>query len=157
MRVVDLVLEPATGFADFYSDEFDGEVRRAALLLDDADLARDVVQDAFVGILERWDPIEEPGPYLHRMVVNGCRDAGRRRGARRRAIQRLSTPPLLPANDEPLWDILQELPFNQRAAVVLRFWGGLTEVEIADQLECATGSIGPWINRALSKMRRALK
>ena len=59
--------------------------------------------------------------------------------------------------DEHLDDLLLSLPFNQRAAVVLRFYGGLTSEEIARELGCAAGSVGPWINRALAKMRKALQ
>ena len=58
--------------------------------------------------------------------------------------------------DERLDDVLARLPFNQRAAVVLRFYGGHTTDEIAQALECANGSVGPWIDRALDKMRKAL-
>jgi RNA polymerase sigma factor (sigma-70 family) len=59
--------------------------------------------------------------------------------------------------DEHLDDVLAGLPFNQRAAVVLRFYCGLTTEEIARELGCAAGSVGPWINRALAKMRKALQ
>ena len=58
---------------------------------------------------------------------------------------------------EFLDDVLDELSFNQRAAVVLRYYGGLSTVEIAQALNCAPGSVGPWINRALKKMRKALQ
>jgi DNA-directed RNA polymerase specialized sigma24 family protein len=41
--------------------------------------------------------------------------------------------------------------------VVLRFYGGLTTEEIAQALGCAPGSVGPWITRALTKLRKALR
>ena len=40
---------------------------------------------------------------------------------------------ILRAVDEHLDDVLAELPFNQRAAVVLRFYGGFTTEEIASR------------------------
>ena len=62
-----------------------------------------------------------------------------------------------PAPTDMLDDVLARLPFNHRAAVVLRYWGGLTTNEIAKELGCAPGSVGPWIDRALEKMRKELE
>jgi RNA polymerase sigma factor (sigma-70 family) len=144
-------------FHDFYAGEFPGQVRRASLLLGDPELAHDVVQDAFVAVYRRWGELGDPGPYLNRVVLNGCRDTGRRRSRSERLLARLVS---RRADDggavDLLDDVLAALPFNQRAAVVLRYWGGLTEAEIAAQLECSPGSVGPWINRALTRMRREL-
>ena len=132
------------------------QVRRAALLLGDAELANDVVHEAFVSMFERWPSIDAPGPYLHRSVLNGCRDSGRRRQRMARLIPRLvergAEKPV-----EVLWDVLATLPFNQRAVVVLKFYESLTEAEIASLVGCPTGSVGPWTNRALSTMRKALQ
>jgi DNA-directed RNA polymerase specialized sigma24 family protein len=51
---------------------------------------------------------------------------------------------------------LDVLPFNQRAVVVLRFYVGLNNVEIAEALGCATGSVGPWLDRALKQLRKVM-
>jgi RNA polymerase sigma factor (sigma-70 family) len=53
-------------------------------------------------------------------------------------------------------DVLAILPFNQRAAVVLRYYAQLSIDEIADALGCRRGSVGPWISRALKSMRKVL-
>ena len=58
---------------------------------------------------------------------------------------------------EVLDDVLAHLPFNQRAAVVLRFYAGMTTQEIAHALGYAPGSVGPWIDRGLSRMRKAIQ
>jgi len=55
-----------------------------------------------------------------------------------------------------LFDVLARLPFNQRAAIVMRYFAGMTEREIADALDTSPGSIGPWIHRALTTMRKEL-
>jgi DNA-directed RNA polymerase specialized sigma24 family protein len=57
---------------------------------------------------------------------------------------------------DTLSDVLAQLPFNHRAAVVLRFYGGFTTNEIAEALGCAPGSVGPWIDRGLAAMRKVL-
>src|SRR4051812_13059319 len=65
-------------FETLYGAELRGQVQRAALLLGSASSANDVVHDAFIAVLQRWDSLDEPGPYLNRCVLNGCRDLLRR-------------------------------------------------------------------------------
>lgn len=145
----------ADEFTDFYRAEVDGQVRRAALLLGSNDAANDVVHDALTSMYKRWSSIAAPGPYLNRAVLNACRDLGRHRTVARRADRRLGASEAQPPDDE-LFDLVAALPFNQRAAVVLRFYGRMTENDIADVLGCPPGSVGPWIKRALDTMRKEL-
>jgi DNA-directed RNA polymerase specialized sigma24 family protein len=144
-------------FAEFYRRELDGQVRRAVLLVGSPELANDVVHDAFVAVYRRWGSIEEPGSYLNVAVLNGCRGVHRRRSRHQRLMPRLLDRGTGSSTGEFLDDVLAQLPFNHRAAVVLRFYGGLTTEEIARALGCAPGSVGPWIDRALTKMRKALQ
>ncbi|HEY7069403.1 MAG TPA: sigma factor-like helix-turn-helix DNA-binding protein, partial [Acidimicrobiales bacterium] len=58
--------------------------------------------------------------------------------------------------DEHLWDALNQLPFNHRAALVLRYYHQLPEREIADLIGCRPGSVGPWIRRGLERLRKDL-
>jgi RNA polymerase sigma factor (sigma-70 family) len=153
-----LRMEPTSrSFADFYREELDGQVRRAALLVGSSEAANDLVHDAFVEIYRRWDVIERPGPYLNRAVLNRCRDAGRRQRRYQRLLPRLVAVDGEPwQHPESIADVLDVLPFNQRAAIVLRFYVGMTNVEIAAALHCPPGSVGPWIDRALKHLRKAL-
>ncbi len=109
-----------------------------------------------IEIYKRWDSLDSPGAYLNRAVLNGCHQIDRRTTAQRRLIPRLVDRGPHPPG-EVLDDVLDQLPFNHRAAVVLRYYGGLSTGEIAEALNCAPGSVGPWINRALKKMRKALQ
>jgi RNA polymerase sigma factor (sigma-70 family) len=142
-------------FTAFYRAEHDAQVRRAALLVGSDDAGNDIVHDALVAMLRRWDSIADPAPYLNRAVLNGCRDLGRRRVVDRRAIRKLHTQEAQ-RPDEMLFDVIGRLPFNQRAAVVMRFYERMTESEIAAALDCKPGSVGPWIHRALTAMRKEL-
>ena len=142
-------------FSDFYRAELDGQVRRAALLTGSAELANDVVHDAFTEIFRRWNHLDDPGPYLNRAELNRCRDVGRARTRRTRMMQRLISDETS-WDAEPIADLLDTLPFNQRAVVVLRFYVGLSNTEIADALDCAPGSVGPWIDRALKQLRKVM-
>ncbi len=146
-------------FEAFYRFENPVQVRRAALLLaGDEAAANDVVHDAFLALYQRWGSVADPGPYLNRSVLNGCRDRARREGRWRAMAPRQAEAPTPAAagDNEILWDVIAALPFNQRAVVVLRFYEGRTEAEIAASLGCRPGSVGPWLHRALTTMRKAL-
>ena len=41
-------------------------------------------------------------------------------------------------------------------SLLLRFYAELSVAEIAEALGCRPGSVGPWINRGLQRMRKAL-
>lgn len=145
-----------SSFEDFFAAEADGQVRRAALLLGSVEDANDVVQEAFERLYGHWDTVADPGPYVNRIVLNICRDRKRRTKTQRQARTRFTPPPEAMSAPEVLSDALLQLPFNHRAAVVLRYWGGLTTAEIAEQLGCAPGSVGPWIDRGLRSLRKAM-
>lgn len=151
----DRAVDTAVSFSEFYDAEMPGQVRRAALMVGSSELAQDLVHDVFVEVYQRWDALDHPGAYLNRAVLNRCRDAGRRRVRRARLSDRLR-PDLETWDDEPIADLLDGLPFNQRAVVVLRFYVGLNNVEIADALGCPPGSVGPWITRALEHLRKVM-
>ena len=167
-------------FADFYLREHEGQVRRAYLLLGGAAAAHDVVAEAFIAVFARWADIEEPGPYLNRCVLNGCRDHRRRspreqpvddpvggwsqRDEIHRSGERIASG--TETHDGTFDDVdevdalaeqLLQLPFRQRAAIVRRFYGGYGEVAIAEQLGCRPGTVGSLIHRGLRHLRRNLR
>jgi RNA polymerase sigma factor (sigma-70 family) len=142
------------GFGSFYERELARQVRRATLIVGDRQTARDLVHDSFADLFQRWTVIRDPGPYLNTVVLNRCRDHLRRNKRR----NQLGYQAVLndQADDEPLWDALQALPFNHRAVLVLRFHQQMTDREIAETLGCRIGSVGPWIQRGLTKLRTDL-
>ena len=151
--------ERNAAFADLYRAEIERQVRRARLMIGDPELAVDLVHDAFLSLYRRWNTIGDPGPYLHVSVLNACRDAARRSGRHRHMIQLYATElqsatPGVDTADDAIWAAIGDLPFRQRAAVVLRFYEHLTENEIAVALGCRPGSVGPMLTRALRKLRR---
>lgn len=150
------VLPLSRSFADFYRSELPGQVRRAGLLTGSAEVAQDVVHEVFVQIFRRWDELDHPGPYLNRAVLNRCRDLSRSQRRRAGFMSRVAAEEPLSWDAEPIADLLDGLPFNQRAVVVLRFYVGMNNVEIADVLGCPVGSVGPWLDRALKQLRKVL-
>lgn len=141
---------------EFYRRELDLQVRRATVILGSDALANDVVHDAMIEVYRRWDGIHDPGAYLNRAVLNRCRDVGRRRATSERANATLARSAVSEEPETPLAGLFDRLPFNQRAAVVLRFYADMTIADIAVALDCPQGSIGPWIDRALKSLREQL-
>lgn len=146
-------------FVDFYRREHAGQVRRAYLLLGASGAAHDVVADAFVAVLQRWETITEPGPYLSRCVVNGCHDSHRRRSREHPAAEPMVDEAVYDRIDDPgdeMAAALLALPFRQRAAIVLRYFGGLGVADIARQLDCRPGTVGSLIHRGLASLRKTI-
>ncbi|MGH9294777.1 MAG: SigE family RNA polymerase sigma factor [Acidimicrobiales bacterium] len=153
---------PETGpetasFEDFYLAHFDRLVRLAFVLTGSRELSEDLVQDSFVRLHRHYDRIETPDRYVRQIVVNACRSHFRKSGRERERR------PLLyvidgadPAAGGELADVLMELPYRQRAAVVLRYYSDLSEIEIAEVLGCRPGTVGSLIHRGLARLREAL-
>jgi RNA polymerase sigma-70 factor (sigma-E family) len=140
--------------------------RLAYLLTGDRDLAEDLVQEAFVGLMSRFRFIREEAAiaaYLRRSVVNLVRKHWRRLGSERGYLRReglaaageAAPPPDLGARDE-LWVALGKLSHRQRAALVLRFYEDLSEREAARILGCAVGTVKSSVARGLRRMREEL-
>jgi RNA polymerase sigma factor (sigma-70 family) len=148
---------PSPAFPEFYRAELGRQVRRAYLMVGSNEVANDVVQEAMVQVYRRWEELENPAAYLSRAVLNGCRDVGRRRSSQRRLLARIAERPSDPEIPDLLDDVLRRLPFTQRAAIVLRFYGGMSTNEIAEAIGCAPGTVGSAIDRGLRKLREALE
>ncbi|MGC4109528.1 MAG: sigma-70 family RNA polymerase sigma factor [Nocardioides sp.] len=59
-----------------------------------------------------------------------------------------------PGTDPPdLWDAVRALPPRQRAVVVLRYYEGLSEAEIAETLGCRPGTVKSQASAALGHLR----
>jgi RNA polymerase sigma-70 factor (sigma-E family) len=142
-------------FAEFYRATFPEMTRLAYLLTGSAETARDLVQDSFVRLHDKWHGVAEPRAYLRRTVVNACHAHHRRLRLQRRH----SRAPLVEIVDrgaEEMTDAIAALPYRQRAAIVLRFWHGSSEAEIATALGCRPGTVGSLIHRALAELRKVM-
>ena len=121
-------------FSDLYRDSHADMVRLAFLLTGSAETAQDVVQDAFVSVHRAWSRVREPKAYLRRAVVNACTSHHRRAFRARRAHAQHPGPDVVELGADEMFDVLATLPARQRAAIVLRYWHGLDEREIAGVL-----------------------
>jgi RNA polymerase sigma-70 factor (sigma-E family) len=149
-----------------YQAHATGLVRLAMLMLGDQPAAEDVVQDAFLGLYRRWDALSDQGralAYARSSVLNGCRDALRKRS---RPIPAALLEPnaasaeahvLLAEEHREVIAALRRLPDRQREAVVLRHCLGLPEDEVAQAMRVSRGTVKSTSHRGLAALARILK
>jgi RNA polymerase sigma-70 factor (sigma-E family) len=137
-------------------------MRFATVLTCQTWLAEDLVSDVLCRAFERWDRISgmaEPNAYVRRMVVNEYLSWHRRlaRTSPRAEVEpdtaRLSDGADERAERDAMIRRLAGLPRRQRAAVVLRYYAGLPDAEIAAELGCRVTTVRSQISRALAALR----
>src|SRR5689334_7593701 len=142
------------------------------------DDARDVVQDAFLRAyrgLRGFKGQAKFSSWLYRITLNLCRDWIRRE--RRAPIAQVpeGTDPvdLADAQASPTESVeelvarremsravaraMAELPEEQRTAILMKEYHGLTFQEIADQLNCPLSTVKTRLYQGLSVLRRRLE
>lgn len=141
--------------------------------------ARDVVQDAFLRAyrgLAGFKGEAKFSSWLYRITLNLCRDLQRKE--RRTPIVHVAAgdddavdiADRQPAPMESVEDLVDrrqmseavqlamaELPEEQRMAIMLKEYHGLTFQEIADQLDCPLSTVKTRLYQGLSVLRRRLE
>lgn len=155
LRVVDSRGRPSpAGFDELFAVERVPMTRLAYLLVGSEAVAEEVVQDAFAQVYERWDRLDRPGGYLRTCVVHGARRAGKRRSRELRVVHDRPDAAALDARE--LLDALAKLRPAWRAVVVLRFYGDLSQEEVADVLDMKVGTVKSTLHRALGQLREEI-
>lgn len=146
-----------SSFVAFYEEQYAPAVRLVRFLTGDRGIAEDLAQDAFVRVRDRFAQLENPGGYLRTTVVNVCRN--HHRAARREELRLVRHGPVASEVSERAAELeatLLRLPYDERAVVVLRYWLGLSEGEIAEHLGCRPGTVKSRHARAVAKIRKEL-
>ncbi len=153
-------------------------VQTAYLITRDRALAEDIVQAAFLRAYERigqFDAGRPFGPWFLRSVVNDAVKAA----ARRKRLVPLEASPegegasladlladpspgpddLMEAAEtrQTVWTALGKLPPAQRAAIVQRYYLGLSEAEMAGELACPPGTVKWRLHAARKRLRTLLR
>ena len=144
------------GLIDLYRARYVPLVRLAFLLTGSNDRAEEIVQEAFIRVRTRTD-VADLGPYVRAVVVNRCRDHHRHVGVERRVALRLARDEAVFDAVDELKDALAALPTRQRAVIVLRYYEGLSEAEIAELLGCRPGTVKSLAHRGLAALRGVLE
>ena len=138
--------------------------RLATVILGDPVEAEDATHDAAVRAWERWGSLRHAGlfdAWFGRILVNECRDR-----LRRRRVRPLSVP--LPdqfaggtvadgidavAERHALARAIDELPPDQRIAVVLHFYLDLSAEQIAERTGARVGTVKSRLHYAVRALR----
>lgn len=152
--------------AEIYTARYRALVGLAALLLRDVTSCEDVVQEAFVRLYASWPRLRDPDKaeaYLRQAVVNLARSRLRRLAVARKH-EPLPGPDGASAEDlayagferDAVVAAIQRLPRRQREAVVLRFWGDLTQEQAAQAMGVSVGAVKSYLSRGLDALERDL-
>lgn len=152
-------------------------VRAAYLITQDRALAEDVVQEAFLQAychIHQFDTARPFAPWFLRSVTYAAVKAARRQ-QRSLSLDRsiavdTSFGELLAAStpdpgeqaentllQQAVRDALQQLSPQQRAAVVMRYYLGLSERDMSEQMDCPAGTIKWRLNAARKQLRNLLR
>jgi len=137
----------------------------ARLIVRDADLAEDAVQEALVRCWRDLPTLRDDtrfDAWIRRLLMNAITDEFRRAGRRRTAVSLLRLEPAPdPADDvatrEQLARGFQRLTLDHRKALVLRLYVGLSPEEIATTLGIPVGTAKSRLHYAIGAMRVALE
>lgn len=143
-----------------------GLLRYATVLTGDGHAAADLVQEVLLRAHQRWTRIAlmgRPDLYLRRMVTN--EHLSWRRRWHVRTIRPVSDDVLAAhadplrdhahrvVEDDEMWQRLDALPPRQRTVLVLRYYEGLSDTEIASVLGTSGATVRSHASRALATLR----
>lgn len=162
---VEVLVRTETGFAAFVREHTPALLRTAYLLTGSVNAAEELVQDTLVRLYPKWHLVEDadlPLAYVRRALANAFVNQQRR--AVRRELAYADLPERADQRDafgqvadrDELWARLAALPERQRAALVLRYFEGLSDDDTASALGCRVGTVRSLISRGLASLRAAV-
>ena len=150
-----------------YAAHYRALVRLSALLLRDTHEAEEVVQDAFVAMHGSWRRLRDPDKalaYLRQSVVNRSRSVLRHRAVREKHATATRQPAYSAENQALLTEdhvaivaALRKLPERQREAIVLRYYGDLSEADTALTMGVSRGAVKSHTARGIAALRKHLE
>ena len=154
-------------FAEFARARAQALHRAAYLMVGDAQLAQDLVQEALTKTYVAWPRLRDPRnaeAYCRKAITTTAISWFRRRGwNNEQPTEHLpdhgrgaAGPESSVAERDVVWRALLSIPPRQRAALVLRFYEDLTEVQTAEAMGCAVGTVKSQVSAGLAKLRETL-
>ena len=150
--------------SDFVAARSGALFRTAYLVLGDHQLAQDLVQESLVKTYVAWPRLRDvrtAEAYTRRVIVNTAISWRRKRSFHERPAE------FVPEREAPdridafaaadaLWVHLHGLAPRQRAAIVLRYYEDLTEVQTAEVMGCAVGTVKSQVSAGLRHLRERM-
>lgn len=150
-------------FGEFVEASLPGLLRYGHALTGNPHDAADLVQTVLEKIGSRWSYVQhktgDPLAYIRRSMANAHVSRWRRTKRENLVADFPETQPYRPADPfehEPLWQALRALPPRQRAVMVLRYYEGLSEAEIAASLGISQGTVKSQASKAINSLRTKL-
>ncbi len=135
-------------------------VRTAALLVGDAQLGEDLLQDVLSRLAGRWLFVrraDDLDAYVHRALTNTATSWRRRRSWHEKPVEQMPERAVEdPTYDDAVFQALRALPPRQRAVVVLRHYSDRTEQQTAALLGCSVGTVKSQHAKAVTRLRQLL-
>lgn len=128
-------------------------------LLGNRAVAEEIAQEALATGWAQWPRISRfrsPKAWVWRCAFNAAQSERRRRGAEVRALQRAAITPVDEidhASKLALRACIDELSERQRAAIICRFYSGLSVRETAQVLRCREGTVKALTSQAIDRLR----
>ncbi len=136
-------------------------------LLGNATEAEDVAQDVFVRVQQHWDdynPRQKFSTWLFAITRNACLDRLRARKRHPEVPLETAPEPIVSHREVELNETGQliaaavaELPEDQRTALVLAEYHGMSYAEIAGIMKCSEKSVESRLYRAKQTLREKLR
>ncbi|TCP57150.1 RNA polymerase sigma-70 factor (sigma-E family) [Tamaricihabitans halophyticus] len=147
-------------FGEFVRTALPGLLRYGHALTGNPHDAADLVQTVLEKVGSRWTMVQrktgDPLAYIRRSMAN-AHISRWRRTRKENLVADIpdAVGPQSPDSfeNEPLWQALRELPPRQRAVVVLRYYEGLSEAEIAESLGVSQGTVKSQASKAMGSLR----
>lgn len=145
-------------FDDFYRANRAAAVRWATALVGSRAIGEEIAQEALLAVGRKLASVERPEAYLRRAVVHRAASWHRWHGrsVQREAKATAGQPASYTEPTRELLDALTSLPYQQRAAVTLRYWADWTDDQIAEALGCAPATVRVWLHRGIAALRKEI-
>lgn len=182
---VQLMLRVRAGDAEAFRELFEKYSRAivnfAYHFVENRQRAEEIAQDVFLQIYRaagRYEPTAKFTTWLYRIATNACLNEVRRPehrhpkrpleypedDDRKRAEIAFADPTAVPGDsalagrelEAKIHEVLEDMPPNQRAALLMSRVDGLSYLEVADALETTESAVKSLVFRATATMRKEL-